>query len=243
MPVPLIGITTGRRISRNDYMLITLVEAYSQAVTRAGGAPVLIPLGLPESYLSNILNRLDGLLLSGGGDIDPGLYGNPMHPMVNEVDTDRDRVEMYVCLQALQREMPVLGVCRGLQVMNVALGGTLFEDIADQRPGSLQHRYWPGWARDHLAHNIDIIENSLLSKILGSETLMVNSLHHQGINRLSPHLQATATAPDGLIEAVELPGYPFGLAVQWHPEWLPEEEKMQALFKALIEAATHPHHA
>lgn len=237
MTAPLIGVTAGRRPSRGGYSLVTVVEAYIQALLHAGANPLIIPLGQPEAALAGLPARLDGILFTGGGDIHPDRYRSQMHPQVYEVDEDRDRVELQLVQSSVQAGLPFLGICRGLQVVNVGLGGSLYEDIQDQRPESIPHRYWPGWPRDYLAHGMDVAAGSRLAEITAGEEFMVNSLHHQGIRDLAPALSATAHAPDGLIEAVELPDYPFGLAVQWHPEWMPGSKPMQALFAAFVSAA------
>jgi putative glutamine amidotransferase len=233
----LIGITTTR--SHNLYGLpaISLTEAYINAVLNTGAAPVLIPLGLPDLVLDQLLPRLDGLLFSGGGDMRLERYGGSQHPLVDFVDEDRDRVETLLVQRGVERGMPFFGICRGLQVINVALGGTLYEDLSQQYTGALQHDYSGEQPREYLAHPVQIEAESHLAQILGSVSAEVNSLHHQGIRRLAPSLCATAFAPDGVIEGVELPGYPFGLAVQWHPECLQAHTPMRGLFQAFVGAA------
>ena len=164
-------------------------------------------------------------------------------PEVKNVDPDRDRVEVQMVRAAISEGLPFLGICRGLQVINVALGGALYTHIADQHPQAIEHTYYPDWPRDHLAHKVQIDPNSKLADILGATTQDVNSLHHQGIRDLAPNLKATGWAPDNLIEAIELSDHPFGLAVQWHPECLTAEERMGTtmltLFQAFVEAAAH----
>jgi putative glutamine amidotransferase len=235
---PLIGITTYRILSRYGYPVIGVTEAYNQALSRAGAHPVLVPLGLPDDSLQGLLARLDGILFSGGGDVHPQRYGAQPHPLVDSVDEDRDRVEITLIQEVMARGIPFLGICRGLQVINVALGGSLYEDLLDQHPNALKHDRFPGEARDFLAHPVTINRDSQLLDILGSAEIEVNSLHHQGIRRLSPKLRATAHAPDGVIEAVEAPAHPFGLAVQWHPEWLQAHLAMRALFEKFVQAAS-----
>lgn len=236
---PLIGITTSRISSRYGYPTISLPEAYTQAVQRAGGVPILIPLSLDPAALQTILFTLDGVLFSGGGDIHPHRYGAPVHPLVDSVDEDRDEVELTLVSLVLERKLPFLGICRGLQLINVALGGSLYEDLGTQYPGSLEHDCFLTYGRDYLAHPVRVESGSQLSEILQSDNVQVNSLHHQGVRVLAPGLRCTAQAPDGVIEAFELPDYLFGLAVQWHPEWLPGNMAMRGLFEAFIETATH----
>ncbi len=237
MTTPLIGITSSRKLNAKGLPIIFVMEAYIQAISRAGAVPVIVPLGLPEEGLQNILPRLDGILFSGGGDIAPERFNGDEHPAVSEVDADRDRVEIHLAQAAAQQGMPFLGICRGIQVVNVALGGTLYTHISDQLPGALKHNYYPDIPRDYLAHSVRVESDSRLGMILGGCEFEVNSLHHQGIETPAPGLSITAHAPDGLIEAVELPDHPFGLAVQWHPEWLQAYETMRALFGAFVKAA------
>jgi len=241
MTAPLIGITTTRRRNKAGYTTIQTMEAYIKAVSLAGGVPVLIPLGLSEKTLQEMLPRLDGILFTGGGDVNSRRYGVDTHLKVDDVDSDRDRVEIQLLQDAIQRGAPFLGICRGIQLINVALGGTLYTDIADQHPGALKHNYNPGWPRNHIAHPVQVSGESRLAHILGSTEVEVNSMHHQGISRPAPAMLVTAHAPDGLIEAIELPDHSFGLAVQWHPEELQAYAPMQALFQAFVRAAAANH--
>lgn len=240
MPSPLIGITTSRVLNKSNIYVMSTPEAYVQAVYHAGGLPVLIPLGIADADLEAMLERLDGVLFTGGGDVAPERYGGQPHPRVYDVDLDRDRVELKLVKLAVERQMPFLGICRGFQVINVALGGTLYEDILDQHAGALKHDYFPGYPRDQLTHPVKITSGSRLAEMLGLTEVEVNSLHHQGVRQVSPELSLTAQAPDGIPEAVELPGHPFGLAVQWHPEWLQAYAPMRSLFEAFVGAAKKP---
>jgi len=237
MTLPLIGLTASRTPHQVVNTIISVTEAYVQAVSRAGGAPVLIPLGLSEQALVEIVAQLDGILFTGGGDVEPGRYGAENHPKLGEVDADRDRLEIFLYQETTRRGLPFLGICRGIQVINVAMGGTLYVDIADQRPGAIKHDYSPDYPRNYPAHPVEVVTDSRLAGILGSTSIEVNSLHHQGVEHLAAAFRATGHSPDGLVEALELPDYPFGLAVQWHPEWLPEVEAMQNLFRAFVIAA------
>jgi putative glutamine amidotransferase len=234
---PIIGVTTARLQSESGYPILTITEAYIEALVRNGACPILIPLGLPEISLREIVAQVDGLLFSGGGDVHPERYNGQLHPLVDRVDPDRDRVEIFLINEAIQRETPLLGICRGLQVINIALGGTIYEDILDQRPNSIQHENSAGHPRQYLAHSVKIVPDSRLARISGKLASPVNSLHHQGIRDLAPNLIINATASDGLIEAFELEGYRFGMAVQWHPEWLAPENNMDELFRELVRVA------
>jgi putative glutamine amidotransferase len=212
-------------------------EAYLQAVLNAGGAPVLLPAGLPEEALSGLLSRLDGLLLTGGGDIDPARFSGALHSRVYGIDPERDETEIRLVQLAAETGKPFLGICRGIQAINVALGGSLYTHIADQLPGALKHDQTSDIPRDFLAHRVSITPGSRLAAILGGVDVAVNSLHHQGAQRVAPGLTAVALSPDGLVEAVELPGHPFGLGVQWHPECLQAYPPQRSLFQALVRAA------
>lgn len=237
MTVPIIGVTMTRMQSQHGYPLHMVTEAYIRAITASGGCPVLIPLGQPEENLTRIFSMVDGILFTGGGDVQPELYHSLPHPLVEDIDSERDQIEIFLVNEAVNKNLPFLGICRGIQVINVALGGTLYEDVLDQRPESMRHDYFPEMPRQYLAHEVRLESGSRLAYIIGQTTAPVNSLHHQGIKQLAPGLQASAFATDGLIEACELPDHRFGLAVQWHPEWLNAEPNMPNIFKHFIEAA------
>ncbi len=238
MPQPIIGITAPRIRDDAGARMTALKEAYSLAIARAGGLPVIIPVGLEDEVLLALFRRLDGVLFSGGGDVDTSRYHGLDHPSVNGVDLDRDRSEVYLVKQVAQGGLPFLGICRGIQMINVALGGTLYSHIADQHPGALKHDYYPDYPRDYVAHEVSIEVGSRLAGILGTAHVSTNSLHHQGIQQPAPGLRVLAHAPDGIVEAVEYEGHPFGLAVQWHPECMPDSPPMQALFRAFVAAAS-----
>ncbi len=233
---PLIGLTTYTSKSEYGNPVVTLATHYVRAILQAGGMPVLIPNLLSEPEWQEFYERLDGIVFTGGGDIEPRIFGGPDHPKVGSVDPERDALELPLLRAAAEDGKPFLGICRGLQVVNVALGGTLFTDLADQLPGAMRHNWHEGFPRTHLAHPVRVEEDSLLAKIFDEPMPGVNSLHHQGIKNLAPALKSIAYAPDGLVEAVELPGHPFGLAVQWHPEWLTEHAWARRLFQAFIDA-------
>jgi len=231
---PLIGVTASHLTSKSGLVYASVPEAYFQSIIRAGGVPVMFPYGLNPQLEAEFTSHLDGVLFSGGGDIHPSFYNSQDHPLVDEVDTSRDELELELLHQTIASGKPFLGICRGLQLVNVALGGSLFEDILDQRPEALRHQYAPEYPRDYLAHQVRLEAGSQLGELIPHPEIQVNSLHHQGIDRLAPGLRASGYAPDGLIESVELPGYPFGLAVQWHPEWLKDDPDMQNLFSTFI---------
>jgi len=233
VPKPLIGLTTTRLPIPSGGHTFGINESYVKSVANAGGLPILIPLELSNDDLEVLLPRLDGVLFTGGNDIDPRRYGNQPHPKVEGVDADRDRLEIHLVQTVIQSDKPFLGICRGCQVINVALGGSLYEDLPEQFPGEVHHDNHDH-SRNFLAHGVDIQSDSRLAQIMTSNHAWVNSLHHQGVRKLAHDLHETAIAPDGLIEGFELPGHLFGLAVQWHPEELQEHEYMRKLFQIFI---------
>jgi putative glutamine amidotransferase len=236
MTPPLIGITIHPVTAPDRADLDTLVEAIVQCVERAGGLPLLIPLGLGETTLRNLFARLDGLLFSGGGDVHPERYGAAWHEKLDGVDAERDRTELALARWAAAGDKPFFGICRGSQALNVALGGTLHRDTSECVEAN-RHTFSPGFPNDYLAHEIKVEEDSVLSRIVGRPVIAVNSLHHQAVKDVAPGLAVSARAPDGLVEAIEIPHHRFALAVQWHPECLPDAPEHQALFEAFVAAA------
>jgi putative glutamine amidotransferase len=237
MNIPLIGITTGS--GQNSYAdpVFSAPKAYVKAVIRAGGVPVLIPNGFDPAALFDLLGRMQGLVFTGGADIDPIIFKGEPHPKIYGVDPERDAQEIHMLREACGRGLPFLGICRGAQVINVALGGSLYTDIQDQLQGALRHENVEGEPRDRIAHTVDVTQGSILASIVIAGELPVNSLHHQGIKHIAPGLAVSATAPDGLVEAIELIGHPFGLGIQWHPEWIPDDPKMQNIFTRFVQIA------
>ncbi len=211
-------------------------ETYVNAVFDAGGLPLIVPV-LPAN-VDQLMGLLDGLILSGGGDIHPDRFDRPRHPQTDGILEERDDLELRVFEAARERSLPVLGVCRGLQLINVALGGTLIQDIPDERPQSSQHRqHLDGLARDDVSHPVDLVAGSRLADIYGATRIMTNSYHHQSVDDLAEGLVITGWAEDGTVESLEMPGDPFLVAVQWHPETLYRRHTEHAqIFTALIEA-------
>ena len=237
MPAPLIGLTTRQtNHSHRDLPMVSSPKSYTQALIRVGAVPVLIPMNIPLSQLPDLLRRLDGIIFTGGGDIETSRFNGQPHEMVYGIDTERDETELRLVEQVTAAQMPFLGICRGFQVINVALGGSLYTHILDQLDGALDHNHNPDYPPDHPAHQIRLKPGSLLAEIFGTELLMVNSLHHQGADKVASSLEATGWAPDGLTESFGLPDYPFGLGVQWHPEWMPDDEIQPRLFAAFRQA-------
>jgi len=235
---PLIGINLHPDDDPDRQNLDRLLALIVRGVERAGGAPVLVPLGLTEAGLRALFERLDGVLLSGGGDLDPAAYGAAPHATIEGVDADRDRVELALARWATAgTHRPFFGICRGAQALNVAWGGTLYRDLAAELPGAVTHSYPAETHARQRPHAIRVEEDTLLAQLLGQPLLDVNSLHHQGLRDVAPGLRVAARAPDGLVEAVEVPGHPFALAVQWHPECLPDAPEQRRLFEAFVDAA------
>ena len=213
-------------------------SAYVRAILAAGGIPLLLSPLLGTTMAARALEGIDGLLLTGGEDIDPGWYGADPSPHLDPPSRDRDLFELAMFAVARQRRLPVLGVCRGIQLINVALGGTLYQDLPSERPGSVEHR--PEGPRDLRSHRVRLLPNSRAARALGTTAAQVNSSHHQAIKDLAPGLVASGWSDDELIEAVETPaGAPWVLAVQWHPEemHLDAQSPEHGLFAALVEAA------
>ena len=241
MPKPLIGITTERwssSLSHPNTRVQGHLSSYVEAILGAGGLPILIPLSLADDDLRQVYARLSGLMIPGGGDIDPAEYRATPHPETNSIDAGRDHVELFLTRQALTDRKPILGICRGIQVLNVAAGGTLYQDLPSEHPDALPHYFrHPEFSLDHPAHTVKIEEDSLLARCLDTPIVQVNSRHHQAAKEVAPDLAVVGRAPDGVIEALELPAHPFALAVQWHPENLQARPEMRALFTAFIAAS------
>lgn len=234
---PLIGIPcfaaeragTGRPIYGNN-------QAYVRAIEAAGGAPVLIPPELGAESILVIRAKLGGLLLTGGGDLDPAFYDEAPLPQSEAPERERDQFELDLTHWALDRSLPLLGVCRGMQVLNVAQGGTLYQDVPMQRPDAKLHLR-TSQPRSQRIHGIEVRPGSRLAEIFGSTHQEVNSLHHQAVNRIGKDIEVVAWAEDGIAEAMEIPSRPFVLAVQYHPEELaPDDEASRRLFAAFVRA-------
>ena len=236
MFAPLVGITTSLTVDKQPERAYVNI-AYIRAVQSAGGIPVLLPPHLSAEALSTLWQRMNGLVLTGGGDIDAARYDAARHPKTDDVAPARDQLELDLTRRALDEDVPLLAICRGIQVLNVALGGTLVQDLQSERPSAIAHSQRE--PRDEATHPVKIMgEGTRLGRILGSLEVSVNSMHHQAIDRLGFGLRDVAWAPDGVIEGVELPGDHFVLGVQWHPEELiAHDQSARNLFAALIAAA------
>ena len=212
--------------------------AYVRALLAAGGVPLILSPLMGASLAGSALDGCDGLLLTGGEDIDPSWYGAEPSPLLSPPSQERDLFELALFAVARQRGLPILGICRGIQLINVALGGTLFQDLPSERPGPVDHS--PPGARDSRSHVIRLEPGSRAAAALETHQLTVNSVHHQAIKDLAPGLVATGWSEDGLIEAAESqPGAPWILAVQWHPEEMHADRQApeHGLFAALVNEA------
>jgi putative glutamine amidotransferase len=240
MNLPLIGVSTSVTVDK-DPERAYINAAYLNAVQQAGGVPVPLPPQLGSAARAELLKRLDGVLLTGGGDVDPARFGEPPHPTTAEVSAARDGLEIELTAWAIENRVPLLAVCRGLQVLNVALGGSLHQDIQSELGSPLDHSQTvlQGKARSLTTHPVKVRDGSRLAGILGALEVDVNSFHHQAINRLGRGLKDVAWAPDSIIEGVELgDGARFVIGVQWHPEELVGHDRAaRNLFAALVERA------
>ncbi|MBC7263798.1 MAG: gamma-glutamyl-gamma-aminobutyrate hydrolase family protein [Chloroflexi bacterium] len=233
---PLIGITCS---SDQQTSRFSLARNYIAAVEIAGGAPIIIPYPSDPVILHDVHEKLDGLLLSGGGDVAPHRYGTTDSGHLIEVDEQRDEAEWQLARWALEDNRPLLAICRGIQVLNVALGGTLYQDLSVEYPGALQHRCAPHCPRDHTAHTVSVVQGTLTARLLGvkpDQVVPVNSFHHQSVKDVATGLIVTARAPDGVVEGLESPAHRFVIGVQWHPEEMLSQAAMRRLFIGFVEA-------
>jgi putative glutamine amidotransferase len=210
---------------------------YLTALEAVGAAPVILPLALGPATLRILFERLDGLFMAGGGDLDPACYTAGAHPKTEGVDHLRDETELILTRWALEEGKPLLGVCRGVQTLNVAAGGTLIQDVGELVPNAIRHQYFPEKPRNYVAHEVTTVDGTWLADVLGT-TAHVNSFHHQAVDQLANGFRASAYAPDGVIEAIEHEGGAFAVGVQWHPESLIDTDRaMFALFEAFVRRA------
>jgi len=235
---PLIGVTCMTILAAHYSPRVGMSQSYINVLLKAGAAPLMIPSIADRAVLRAVYERLDGLLLPGGGDIDPVHFGEARHEKCNEPSAERDDTELALARWAMDGGLPVLAICRGIQVLNVALGGSLFQDIQSQIPGAERHDWYPDHPRDRLSHTVTVNPDTRLARIVGATSLPVNSLHHQSVKDLAPGLVETGRSPDGIIEAVEAPEHPFAIGVQWHPEELAGgDARAQWLFDSFVEAS------
>ena len=238
MSRPVVAVTATTEIT-NDVPRVRLNGAYVRAIEDAGLTPLIsAPLRDDDpDAAGSVLDAVDGLVLTGGEDVDPACYGAPAHPALGPLNRARDRWELRLAREARARGIPTLGICRGLQLLNVALGGTLVQDIPSERPSAVRHDAPVDRARR--VHAVEVDPDSALARALGATTLDINSFHHQALSTVAPGLRVTARAPDGIIEGVESPDLAqwWLVAVQWHPEELvaAPESWDRGLFRAFAE--------
>lgn len=232
MKKPLIGIGSDIYIQQGERDRAFVFTTYVDSIRKAGAIPVMIP-PQPENA-AQIVEEMDGLVLAGGDDCDPSAYGEVRHPSVDPMDPRRQANEVSLARAARDRGIPTLGICLGMQVMNVAAGGTLIQDIPSELQTDIDHVSEPS---DRHRHDVMVEKGTKLANIVGDRELNVNSSHHQAIRTVGKGLRVTAQAPDGVIEGLEDDAHPFYLGVQWHPEDMPNEKSASALFGAFIDAA------
>jgi putative glutamine amidotransferase len=233
---PLIGITAIPKEAVSGFgpnPHETVPELYVRAVAAAGAVPVLLPVH--AGWHEEMAEILGGVVLTGGGDVDPASYGRTAGPAVYGVDAERDAFEFALTRWAVARDVPLLAICRGIQAMNVALGGTLVQDIATEVPGALGHVRTD--RHDRAVHTVRIEPGSLLADALGSTDARTNSMHHQAVSEPAPSSRVVARAPDGVVEAIEVPGARFALGVQWHPECLGQADRSFRIVRAFVASA------
>lgn len=237
---PFIGITCS--LKRDDPACLDgrsfdyAKREYYGRIEAHGGIPVLLPNVEQEDTIMDFLSLVDGLLLTGGEDIDPSWYNEENRFPQSVIQPDRDRAEILLARKACQRGKPVLGICRGIQTMNVSFGGSLHQDVSF-RPGTGTHKVDEPYA--YLVHDVTIVKDSRLFRLAGREIVRVNSRHHQILNRVAPEFTVSATAPDGVVEAIEsVDGGRYLLGVQWHPEMTPDDALSIALFRDFVSMAS-----
>ena len=242
MVQPLIGITTVHVRGEDGRMRDGLVRLYSDAILQAGGLPVLIPLHTlelgDESTLRALYERLDGVVIPGGGDVHPEFYGEPINDLIRGVSRLRDEVELTLTRWAYEDNRPILGICRGHQVLNVAMGGTLIHDIPTFTKNPLTHDEDDLSKANLISHEVEIKKGCHLSDIIQVANTPVNSLHHQAVRDLAPPLVATAYSSDGIVEGIEAHDVDFFMGVQWHPEAITHLATMRTLFSRFVRVCT-----
>jgi putative glutamine amidotransferase len=244
MTRPVIGITSSQFVetaSHGTFTRHSLTVDYSDAVHAAGGLPIILPFNC--ELVADMFELVDGIIVSGGSDLDPALFGDTdIHPQTYDIIPERDAAELALARIAIYQDKPLLGICRGIQVVNVALGGTLYQDIASQFSDSVAHRQQAlAIPAAEPGHTVTIAPGSLLAHVFGAGQVSVNSFHHQAVKDVAPGFVAIGWSEDGSIEAIERPASTFALGVQWHPELMfKRSPKQLAPFSALVEACLKP---
>lgn len=240
MNKPIIGISTSVLVDEGGgfpgYERIYVNKDYVSSVISAGAVPLMIPMDATEENLRQILELVDGMIFSGGHDIAPIRYGEEPHQKLQEICPERDDFDFLLYRLAKEHSLPILGICRGFQLMNVSEGGKLYQDLSLKNTESLKHSQ--GHGPSVPTHTVKVESGSKFYKILGKEEIRVNSFHHQAVKSTSENVAISGKALDNVVEAIELKNYPFGLGVQFHPEMLQaKEEDMKKIFAALVSAA------
>jgi len=236
MPKPVIIIAGHLETHSKSSPIYGAKQAYIQAILRPGELPLVVAPDLPAEDLQALIRLGDGFLLCGGGDVEPFRYGGQRYARLAGLEPQRDDFELHLLPLILEADKPLLAICRGVQVLNVALGGTLICDIASELPQAGKHDYFPGFKRDRVVHDVNIQPKALLAEVLGVNKVGTNSLHHQALGKVGEGLLVSARANDKVIEGVEMPSKHFVMGLQWHPECMPESELMRHLFEAFIAA-------
>ena len=213
-----------------------MLPGYFDVLTEAGGLPVMFPLTKNEEQIRQLIDMADGILFTGGHDVSPELYGENPVPQLGSTCIERDRMEQIALKYAMEQDKPVLGICRGIQLINAALGGTLYQDLPTMHPSEISHRQERPY--DKPSHEVTLVPDAPLMKLTGKDALQVNSCHHQAIKDLAPGLTAMAVSPDGLIEAIFGQSQRFLWAVQWHPEFSFRKDPVSVeIVKAFVDAS------
>ncbi len=234
MRKPLIGLTPAHDIESGD---VKARPTYMRALKAAGAIPVVMPLDASEEDLKQLSKDMDGFLFTGGPDVHPFLFGEETQAHCGNVSAARDQMEISLLPMIIELRKPVLGICRGIQVLNIALGGNIWQDIPSQITRDFPLAHSQPFSYDMACHTVALTEGSLLARISERSSIKVNSMHHQAVKDLAPGLIASAYSPDHLIEALEMTDYPFLIGVQWHPEYLWENnEEAFRLFQTFVNA-------
>lgn len=232
---PLIALTPYYNLEKEEpYMR----PAYLKAIRAAGGIPVILPVELDAMELRQILGLVGGVLFTGGPDVHPFHFEEETHRFCGNVSVKRDTMELMLLKLAMEMKKPILGICRGIQVLNIGLGGDIYQDIPSQLKEEFPIAHAQPFGYEIPSHTVNVVQGTLLAKLVQTDVLKVNSMHHQAVRNTASQLTASGHAPGGLVEAIELPGYPFLLGVQWHPEYLWEaDEAIMRIFEGFVEAA------
>ncbi|MDO4325757.1 MAG: gamma-glutamyl-gamma-aminobutyrate hydrolase family protein [bacterium] len=230
---PMIGIVPLVDYEKESYWML---PGYMGGILAAGGIPVMLPLADDAAVIMELVEKMDGFLFTGGQDVSPKLYGEEKLPQCGECSIERDRMEKNLLEAVLDADKPVLGICRGIQFINAALGGTLYQDLPSQHPGEVEHHMTPPYDRE--IHRVSVVEGTFLAEIMREKVIGVNSYHHQAVKRLASCLKTAAVSEDGLIEALYMPDKKWVAAVQWHPEFSYQKDpNAAAIFERFVKAA------